>query len=116
MMNDELPGNAGLIIHHSSFIIFMKVNPHLKPLEQALAARYGWQGGATGRDRLIAAIDHKAAKLGLDELAYCRMAMASHGEQEALADIMCNSETRFFREPDQFTALQARVIPRSEER
>lgn len=89
----------------------MKANPHLKPLEQALAARYGWQGGAAWRDRLLEAIDRKAAKLELDKLAYCRMATASHGEQEALAEIMCNSETRFFREPEQFAALKERVLP-----
>jgi chemotaxis protein methyltransferase CheR len=88
-----------------------KVNPHLKPLEQVLAARYGWQGGATWRDHLLAAIDRKAAKLGLDDLVYSRMAATSPGEQEALAEIICNSETRFFREPEQFEALRQRVIP-----
>jgi chemotaxis protein methyltransferase CheR len=89
----------------------MKVNPHLKPLEQVLAARYGWQGGAPWRDHLLAAIDRKAARLGLDQLVYSRMAIASQGEQQALAEIMCNSETRFFREPEQFQALSGRVIP-----
>jgi chemotaxis methyl-accepting protein methylase len=89
----------------------MKVNPHLKPLEHVLAARYGWQSGATWRDHLLAAIDRKAAKLGLDELAYSRMATTSPGEQEALAEIICNSETRFFREPEQFESLRRRVIP-----
>jgi chemotaxis protein methyltransferase CheR len=89
----------------------MKANPHIKPLEQVLAARYGWQGGATWRDHLLAAIDHKAAKLGLDQLAYSRMAITSQGEQEALAEIICNSETRFFREPEQFESLRCRVIP-----
>lgn len=86
-------------------------NPHLKPLEQVLAARYGWQGGVTWRDYLLAAIDRKAARLGLDELAYSRMAITSQGEQEALAEIICNSETRFFREPEQFETLRRRVIP-----
>lgn len=89
----------------------MKPNPHLKPLEQVLAARYGWQGGATWRDHLLAAIDCKAARLGLDEMAYSRMAITSHGEQEALTEIMCNSETRFFREPEQFDVLRQRVLP-----
>ena len=89
----------------------MKANPHIKPLEQVLAARYGWQGGTTWRDHLLAAIDRKAAKLGLDQLAYSRMAIASQGEQEALAEIICNSETRFFREPEQFESLRRRVIP-----
>jgi chemotaxis protein methyltransferase CheR len=89
----------------------MKPNPHLKPLEQVLAARYGWQSGASWRDHLLAAIDRKAARLGLDELAYSRMAINSPGEQEALAEILCNSETRFFREPEQFESLRRRVIP-----
>ena len=89
----------------------MKGNPHIKPLEQVLAARYGWQGGAAWRDHLLAAIDRKAAKLGLDHLVYSRMAITSQGEQQALAEILCNSETRFFREPEQFAALSRRVIP-----
>src|ERR1044072_5239256 len=89
----------------------MQVNPHLKPLEQVLAARYGWQGGATWRDHLLAAIDRKASKLGLDQLAYCRRAIPPEGGQEALAEIICNSETRFFREPEQFDALRDHVIP-----
>jgi chemotaxis protein methyltransferase CheR len=89
----------------------MTTNPHIKPLEQVLAARYGWQGGATWRDHLLAAIERKSSKLGLDQLAYCRMAITSQGEQEALAEIICNSETRFFREPEQFDALRHRLIP-----
>jgi chemotaxis protein methyltransferase CheR len=89
----------------------MKANPHIKPLEQVLAARYGWQSGASVRDHLLDAIGRKAAKLGLDELAYSRMAIASPGEQEALAEILCNSETRFFREPEQFASLRQQVIP-----
>ena len=89
----------------------MKVNPHIKPLEQVLAARYGWQGGATWRDHLLAAIERKAARLGLDHLVYSRMAISSQGEQQALAEILCNSETRFFREPEQFATFSQRVIP-----
>jgi chemotaxis protein methyltransferase CheR len=87
-------------------------NPHIKSLEQALAARYGWQGGTPWRrERLIAAIDQKANKLGMDELAYCRMAAASAAELETLAELVGNSETRFFREPEQFEALKETVIP-----
>lgn len=89
----------------------MKTNPHLKSLEQAIAARYGWQGGAIWRDKLLLAIDQKSAKLGLDELAYCRMAASSTAEQETLAELLCNSETRFFREPEQFNALRESIIP-----
>jgi chemotaxis protein methyltransferase CheR len=86
-------------------------NPHIKPLEQALATKFGWQTGAMWRDKLLSAIERKAARLGLDELSYCRMAMHSAGELEVLADLICNSETRFFREPEQFEALRGRVLP-----
>ena len=89
----------------------MNGNPHIKPLEQVLAARYGWQGGAAGRDHLLAAIERKAARLGLDHLVYSRMAITSAGEQQSLAESLCNSETRFFREPEQFAAIQQRIIP-----
>ena len=89
----------------------MNGNPHIKPLEQVLAARYGWQGGATWREHLLDAIERKAARLGLDHLVYSRMAITSQGEQQALAEILCNSETRFFREPEQFASLRERVIP-----
>lgn len=87
------------------------VNPHLKPLEQALAARFGWQTNASWRDGLLDAIRRKSEKLGMDPLAYSRMAIASPGELDALADLLINSETRFFREPDQFEALARCVIP-----
>lgn len=86
-------------------------NPHLKPLEQALAARFGWQTNASWRDGLLDAIRRKSEKLGMDPLAYSRMAVASPGELDALADLLINSETRFFREPDQFEALARNVIP-----
>lgn len=88
-----------------------KINPHIKPLEQAIAARYGWQSAASWRDNLLAAIDQKAARLGMDELAYCRMAVASAAELEALVELLSNSETRFFREPEQFDALRKTVVP-----
>jgi chemotaxis methyl-accepting protein methylase len=89
-----------------------KTNPHIKSLEQALAARYGWQGGTPWRrEMLLAAIDKKANKLGMDDLAYCRMAAGSAAELEVLAELISNSETRFFREPEQFEALKQMVIP-----
>jgi chemotaxis protein methyltransferase CheR len=100
--------NSSFIIHRFLMKIF---NPHIKPLEQALAARFGWQTGAAWRDALVAAIDKKAGKLGLDKLAYCRMAIKSAAELESLAELIANSETRFFREPDQFEALRQAVIP-----
>ena len=86
-------------------------NPHIKPLEQAMAARFGWQTNASWRDTLLEAIKAKADKLGLDELSYCHMAIRSPGELEVLASLLCNSETRFFRESEQFEALMSRVLP-----
>jgi chemotaxis protein methyltransferase CheR len=59
----------------------------------------------------MAAIDAKANKLGMDDLAYCRMAAASPAELEVLAELISNSETRFFREPEQFEALKEIVVP-----
>ena len=89
-----------------------KPNPHIKSLEQAIAARFGWQSGATWRrEMLLDAIDKKATRLGLDHLAYCRMAATSSAELDALAELISNSETRFFREQDQFEALRDEVIP-----
>ncbi len=88
-----------------------KQNPHLKPLEQAMAARFGWQTNASWRDMLIEAIERKAEKVGMDELAYCRMAIASPGELEVLAGMVSNSETRFFRESDQYEGLKNSTIP-----
>ena len=86
-------------------------NPHIKPLEQAMAARFGWQTNASWRDTLLEAIQAKADKLGLDELSYCQQAIRSPGELEVLAGLLCNSETRFFREGEQFEALMTRVLP-----
>ena len=88
-----------------------KLNPNIKLLEQALAARFGWQGGASWRDDLIAETARKAARLGVDEHAYSKMALTSPAELDALAELVANSETRFFREPEQFEALRKTVIP-----
>ena len=76
-----------------------------------MAARFGWQTNASWRDTLIEAIQAKADKLGLDELSYCQQAIRSPGELEVLAGLLCNSETRFFREGEQFEALMTRVLP-----
>lgn len=86
-------------------------NPHIKILEQAMAARFGWQTNASWRDKLIEAVGRKSEKLGFDEMAYCRMAVRSVGELEVLADLVNNCETRFFREADQFEALGKKIIP-----
>jgi chemotaxis protein methyltransferase CheR len=87
------------------------INTHLKLLEQAMAARFGWQTNASWRDKLIESIAAKSQRLGLDDAAYCRMASRSAGELEVLAEMVNNCETRFFREPDQFQALSEEVIP-----
>jgi chemotaxis protein methyltransferase CheR len=87
------------------------LTPQLKRLEQSMSARFGWKTGSSWRDDLVAAVRKKATKVGLDQVAYCEMAAASSGEIEALAELVANGETRFFREPDQFDALRSEVIP-----
>ncbi len=84
---------------------------HIKALEQSLSARFGWQTNAHWRDELLAAVKKKSEKLRFEEAAYCRMAIGSTGELEALAEMVTNGETRFFREPEQFDSLRERVIP-----
>lgn len=76
-----------------------------------MAARFGWQTNASWRDMLVAAIERKAANVGMDELSYSRMAIASPGELEVLAGMVTNSETRFFREADQYEGLKRAAIP-----
>jgi chemotaxis protein methyltransferase CheR len=87
------------------------LTPHLKRLEQAMSVRYGWKMGGSSRDDLFSAVGKKAAKVGLDQAAYCEMAATSPAELEVLAELVANGETRFFREPDQFDALKTKVIP-----
>jgi chemotaxis protein methyltransferase CheR len=89
----------------------MNNHHHIKALEQSLSSRFGWQTNASWRDALIAAVEKKAKKLSFDEQAYCRMATGSTGELEALAEMITNGETRFFREPEQYAALGERVLP-----
>jgi chemotaxis protein methyltransferase CheR len=86
-------------------------NPHVRSLERAIAARFGWQTGGEWRDKLRAAVEKKAGRLGLDDLAYCRMAVGSPSELEAIAEIIANSETLFFREQGHFEALGEKVLP-----
>jgi chemotaxis methyl-accepting protein methylase len=86
-------------------------SPHLKKLEQAMAARFGWQVGGHWREGLIAIVKKKAEKLSLDEATYCQMAITSSGELEGLANMVCNTETRFFRDPEQFQVLKEVVLP-----
>jgi chemotaxis protein methyltransferase CheR len=84
---------------------------HVKTLEQALAAVYGWKTIAEWRDKLIAEVAGKAARLGINEYAYCQSAVTSPAELQALAELVSNNETRFFRDGEQIAALKRRVIP-----
>jgi chemotaxis protein methyltransferase CheR len=86
-------------------------NPHLKTLEHALAAQFGWQPGGALRDAIVDAVESKAERLGLDKISYCRVAATSSGELQALAEEVAPGETKFFREPDQMRAIGERVLP-----
>jgi len=89
-----------------------KNNPHyVKTLEQALTSAYGWRAVAEWRDKLIAEVERKAARLGINEYAYCQSAVASAAELQALAELVSNNETRFFREMEQINTLKRQVIP-----
>lgn len=84
---------------------------YIKQVEKALAARYGWQTGEVWRDKLIAAIGQKAKRLRIDEPTYCQNAVNSFSELQALAEFVINSETRFFRDTQQFEILRQKVVP-----
>jgi chemotaxis protein methyltransferase CheR len=84
---------------------------HIKLVEKALAARYGWQTGEVMRDKLIEAVKRKAERLNIDEWDYCQTAIKSFAELQALAEFVINSETRFFRDSQQFEILQQSVLP-----
>ena len=86
-------------------------NPHLKSLETALAEHFGWQPGGPIRDALLAAVTRKADRIGVDEVSYCRMASASPGELNALAEEVAPGDTSFFRDAEQTEALAERVLP-----
>lgn len=84
---------------------------HIRQLEQALAAQYGWQANAAWRDALIAEVRRKAARLRMDEERYCHTAINSHPELQHLAEHITNNETRFFRDPEQFHTLRRQILP-----
>jgi chemotaxis protein methyltransferase CheR len=88
-----------------------KQTNHIKQVEKALAARYGWQTGNVWRDKLTAAIEQKAERLRIDEHTYCQNAIKSFSELQALAEFVINSETRFFRDAQQFEILRQKVVP-----
>jgi chemotaxis protein methyltransferase CheR len=84
---------------------------NIKQVEKALAARFGWQTGDVWRDKLIAAIGQKTEKLCMDEQTYCQNAIRSFSELHALAEYVVNSETRFFRDAQQFEILRQQIVP-----
>jgi chemotaxis methyl-accepting protein methylase len=84
---------------------------HIKQVEKALAARFGWQTGDVWRDQLILAIEQKAGRLRMDVHSYCQSAIQSFSELQALAEFVINSETRFFRDIQQFEILRQEVVP-----
>lgn len=84
---------------------------HIKKVEKALAACFGWQTGDVWRDKLIVAIGQKAERLRIDERAYCQNAVQSFSELQALAEFVINSETRFFRDVQQFETLEQTIVP-----
>jgi chemotaxis protein methyltransferase CheR len=84
---------------------------HVKLVEKALASRYGWQTGEVLHDRLAEAVRRKAERLGIEEWDYCQAAIKSFAELQALAEFVINSETRFFRDAQQFEALRQTVLP-----
>ncbi|HQR39142.1 MAG TPA: CheR family methyltransferase [Blastocatellia bacterium] len=86
-------------------------NPFLKPLELALSARYGWQAGGAVRDALVQAVSAKARRIDMDEVSYCRTAVQSIAELQALAEEIAPAESRFFADSDQVAALRERVLP-----
>ncbi|MBI3650610.1 MAG: protein-glutamate O-methyltransferase CheR [Acidobacteria bacterium] len=93
----------------------MALNPqylsYIKLVEKALAARFGWQTGEVMHDKLAAAVQRKAERLSLDEWDYCQTAIKSPAELQALAEFVINSETRFFRDPQQFDIIRQNVLP-----
>jgi len=91
----------------------MKRSPDsdISKLEEALGAHFGWKSGSVLCDAIGAAVKRKAARLGLDEASYIKLAVSSSGELQALAEDIANGETSFFREPEQFEALSKVILP-----
>ncbi|MBI4750308.1 MAG: methyltransferase domain-containing protein [Acidobacteria bacterium] len=86
-------------------------NPHLRTLESTLSSVYGWALTTTMRATLQEVITSKAQRLGLDEITYCRMAVKSGGELQSVAEGVISRETLFFRDQEQYRALQMLVLP-----
>lgn len=89
----------------------MEQTPALKKLEEALAEHYGWSGHPALREKVNAAIANKAARLGIAPHEYCQIASGSQSELLALVEEVAASESYFFREPEQFDFLHAKILP-----
>lgn len=89
----------------------MEQTPALKKLEEALAEHYGWSGHPLLREKVNAAVANKAARLGIEPHEYCQIASASQSELLALVEEAAASESYFFREPEQFDFLRAKILP-----
>ena len=86
-------------------------NPFLRPLELALAQRFGWQPGGVVREQLLHAVAARSVRIDMDEVGYCRAAVESSAELEALAEDVAPAESRFFGPSEQIEALRERVLP-----
>ncbi len=84
---------------------------HYDEIEQAIASHFGWKITDEWRSKLIDEISRKATKLNFDEKEYCIKAANSVAELQILADLLTNSETRFFREREQVETLRVKIIP-----
>ena len=83
----------------------------LKKLEDALSENYGWAMHLSTREKIVAAILKKSARLKVPPDQYCALAASSSSELLSLVEEIAVSETFFFREPQQYDFLRATVLP-----
>ena len=88
----------------------MEATTALKRLEEALAEEFGWAVNAVNRAVISDAVNVKAQRLGLAPEDYCQLAV-SQSELLALVEEAAIGATGFFREPQQFAFLRARLLP-----
>lgn len=83
-----------------------------KSLDDALSESYGWAAHhPVLREKVSAAVSVKSGRLGIEADEYCAIAAGSQSELLALIEEINASETRFFREPDQYQYLQLEIFP-----